>query len=264
MTGLPRSGTTVLAAVLEAHSRIELYFEPHNAHYKNPPEIPSSVADFRERMARLYSQAQAPDAEVTGFKETSTTPESLTWMEQAAAMAARELPVRVFWIVRDPVHAYLSRLDGARKWWGYPDAAPSEIGFRRFLAESAVSLRRISTLYISHPGLIVSYGALAQRPEAVLTLIMRTLGLPLEPEQLRYYERGPQRRKVMGDLKVAQNPQPLSAESVQAREEERGQHREMFDTVAREGVHRALFQLHDWIDRLGTSPRLPDDWRLGN
>ena len=264
VTGLPRSGTTVLAAVLEAHSRIELYFEPHNAHYKNPPEIPSSVADFRARMAKLYSQAQKPDVEVTGFKETSTTPDSLTWLEQTAAAMARELPVRLLWIVRDPVHAYLSRLDGARKWWGYPDAAPSEGGFRRYLAESVASLRRLTAAYHRYPGIIVSYGALAERPESVLNAIMATLSLPVEPEQLRYYERGPQKRKVMGDLNVARNPQPLSTESTQARDKERDEYREMFDAVARASAHQAPFELHTWIDGVGTSATLPDDWRAGS
>ncbi len=236
VTGLPRSGTTVLAAQLDAHSELELFFEPYNAHKNAPPAIAESVLRFREQMAALYGLRRRGAVRATGFKETTISPESIAWMEAAAAAAARECPVHVVWIVRDPVHVALSLVDGARKWWGHQDMRFDAESFTRFLQGSERSLARLCPFFERYGGSLISYEALAEEPEALLARLMPELGLRFEARQLHYHEVGNQERKVMGDLGVARQPQPMNAESIRLRDREAEELRgEIEPVLARHG-----------------------------
>jgi hypothetical protein len=242
VTGLPRSGTTVLAAQLDAHSQLELFFEPFNAHKANPPAIAESAAQFRSQMAKLYGLRPRGDVRATGFKETTISAESIDWMERAAAAAARELPVSVIWIVRDPVHVALSLVDGARKWWGHTEMRFDAQSFTKFLQGSERSLAKLTPFFQRHGGAIVSYEALAEAPERELARLMPVLGLAFEPGQLDYHSRGNQERKVMGDLGVAREPKPMNADSIRQRDAEAAELRAEIDPVlARHGQRLAAF-----------------------
>ncbi len=220
VTGLPRSGTTVLAAQLDAHSQLELFFEPYNAHKNAPPAIAESVSQFRKQMTALYGLRPRGELRATGFKETTISAESVAWMEAAASAAARECPVSVIWIVRDPVHVALSLIDGARKWWGHENMRFDAESFTKFLQGAERSLAKLRPFFERCGGGLVSYEALAEEPEALLAQLMPVLGMRFEPRQLQYHEAGSQERKVMGDLGVAREPRPMNAESIRQRDAE--------------------------------------------
>lgn len=230
----------MLAALLDAHSAVEVFFEPFNAHKRTRPTVPETVDQFRREMATMYRLSLGPETRVTGFKETAITPQALDWAEATVRVLSTDVPVFLLWIVRDPVHTYLSRIDGARKWWGQPNASFSQEGLARFLGNAQRSVRRIRGLYERFGGAILSYEALAESPERALGQVMRKMSLPFEPRQLNYYTLGPQQHKVMGDVGVATNPRPLSADSVRLRDQEAARYDSEIQAVKASADHREL------------------------
>jgi len=231
LVGLPRSGTTVLTALLDAHPRFCLYYEPWNASRKRPPPVPQSLDALLAWLTERFGFAPGPAARVVGFKETTILPDSMHWAIETVDQLARERPVHVVWLYRDPVLCLLSRIEGARKWWGHPEARFSEEGLLAYLREAGPTLRALRALAARHRGLGVRYDALVRAPERVLPELMAALGERFEPDQLEYHRAGPQPHKVMGDVEVARAPAPLDAAREAARRAEAEALRPVLDAV---------------------------------
>lgn len=215
--GIPRSGTTLLTALLDAHPRFFLFYEPWNAFRASPPGVPEDAADFLAAMAKRFQVPVPEEARVTGFKETTLQPASLEWTGRTLDALARSVPTRVVWILRDPVHCLFSKLDGARRWWGWPDARFSREALAQHLEQTQRAFRALASQTERHEGLLLRYEALAESPEAVLSELMAAVGERYDPRQLAFHEAGPQPRRVMGDVELARAPRPVSARPVEAR-----------------------------------------------
>jgi len=211
IVGLPRSGTTVLTALLDAHPGLFLYYEPWNASKKNPPEPPSDLAGFCASMASRFAIRVPSDVRIVGFKETTILPGSLDFASRTLQNVSRETPSHVIWIVRDPIQCLFSKVEAARRWWGHPDAHFSRQTLVSHLRDSGPSLVWLRRLVERHGGSILTYEGLVRRPRSTLSSVLASLGEDFDPAQLRYHEAGPQPRKVMGDVEVAQEPAALSA-----------------------------------------------------
>src|SRR5262245_26088517 len=81
-----------------------------------------SLEEFCLDMPRFA--ARPGKAAVVGMNNGIATLEGRRWVEQTLANLATASPVKVAVIIRDPVEAYLSHVDGHRKWWGSPDKQP--------------------------------------------------------------------------------------------------------------------------------------------
>lgn len=230
LVGFPRSGTTVLTALLDAHPDVTMYYEPWNSSPKKRPAPPESLADFCAAMEKRFG-APARATRFIGFKETVTYEESRDFAVRTLDNVARETESHLLWIFRDPIHCFFSRLEGARKWWGRPDAHFSAEGLEQYLRESIRHLRALLEVTERHRGTIVAYDALAAKPETTLTAVMESLGLAPVPAQLDYYKAGPQPDKVMGDPNVAERPSAVSNAPVEHRRREVEEHRKSIDAV---------------------------------
>ena len=229
VVGLPRSGTTLLTALLDAHPRICLFYEPWNS--SDPrPTVPADVEEFRASMLQRYGLRVREPAHITGFKETSIEPGSIAWAARVADSIARSCRVHAVWIQRDPIHCVLSKLEAARKWWGWPEAHLTRDSLIDELRQLSPRFRELRQLVLEHRGLIVSYEALVADPAAVLSQLLGAFGERFEPAQLDYYRAGRQ-PKVMGDVEVATRPAPVSVEPARARDAEAAAHRELIESV---------------------------------
>jgi hypothetical protein len=230
LVGFPRSGTTVLAALLDAHDDVCMYYEPWNASAEQRPAPPESLAAFREQMEQRFGFG-TEGASVVGFKETVTYTESREYAVRTIDNVAREAPVHVVWIFRDPIHCLFSKLEGARKWWGNPEAHFSREVLERYMRESRPHLEALTDLVGRQGGVIVSYAALAKTPEETLRGLMDELGLVFDSAQLDYYKAGARPGVVMGDPDVRERPAPVSSDSRVRREREAAEHRTVIDKV---------------------------------
>jgi len=249
LVGFPRSGTTVLTALLDAHSEVTMYYEPWNASPKRRPTAPESLASFLSSMGARFG---APERETryVGFKETVTYGESRDFAMETIDNVARETPTDVLWIFRDPVHCFFSKLDGARKWWGEPEAEFSESGLVRYLRECGPHLAALLDVTKRHRGTIVGYEALVSRPEETLGALMKALDLEREASQLDYYKAGPHPDKVMGDPNVALRPRPLSRTSITRRRREVERHRTVIEAALSAGEFDWLRAQCEWLAAL--------------
>jgi hypothetical protein len=240
IVGLPRSGTTVLTALLDAHPAIGLYYEPWNSAKRvERPKVPSGLGEFCTMMEERFAIPLAPGTRITGFKETTILPESIGWAAETVRALSRETPTRVIWIWRDPIHCLFSKLEGARKWWGYPEAHFSRDSLEGFLREAEPSVSTMRQLVEQHQGILLRYETMVRDPASVLGALMPLLGEQYSPRQLEYHQAGARPEKVMGDPDVATNPQPIHPAQVARREEERRRNRALIDeTLALERFSR--------------------------
>lgn len=234
IVGLPRSGTTLLTALLDRHPSFCLYYEPWNASPKNRPPIPNDLATFRACMEARFGAEATIGRSILGFKETTTNSATTGWAVGTVDALSQACDVRVVWIQRDPIHCLLSKIEGAKKWWGYPDAEFSKASLEQFLLETKESYEVLGGLLRRHRGLVVRYEELAKNPVDTLTDLMTALGETLEPAQLEYYkfESGRHARaKIMGDPALIENPAPVTRASIERREREVQEHLHLIKEV---------------------------------
>jgi hypothetical protein len=253
--GLPRSGTTLLTALLDEHPALCLYFEPFNASPKNRPPVANSADEFRSWMKRRFAIAAPKTANVIGFKETTTNADTTRWALDTVSRLSATCDVTVIWIQRDPIHCLLSKLEGARKWWGYPDAHLSRESLESFLLDTQKSYDDIEALLTNHGGWVVRYEALVRDPSAILETLMPAVGEKFDPVQLGYHSRqlpAELRRKVMGDPGLIESPSAVSVDAFEARTREAASHSALIDTVRSQPRFAAL------VERFERYAALPD------
>jgi hypothetical protein len=247
VVGLPRSGTTVLTALLDAHPRLCLYYEPWNASRKDPPPVPADLDALLGWLAARFGFAPDPQARVVGLKETTILPGSTRWAVATVDRIAAQHPTSVIWIHRDPILCLLSKLDGARKWWGNPDARFSEARLVAYLRETGPALQALRALAERHRGQLVRYEALACTPGRLLPALMAGLGTSFDPVQLGYHRAGPQPQRVMGDVEVARAPAPVTAERESARRKEAEAHQPIIERVLARPEFVWVGELSAWV-----------------
>ena len=220
LLGLPRSGTTLATALIDAHSSVEMFYEPWHSAKNNPPPIYETPLQFKQKMRERLGIAPNPNARVVGFKETSDDREALEWSKLTLDSISGRCECKILWLVRDPMHAYLSKVDGAKKYWGNLDAKPTEEGYQTFIRNAIYAYKFIKTISSIYPTLAFNYDALVADPESILKDLMSFLDLELEPHQLSYHEDLKNKNKIMGDPRVAAQPQKVSQEFQQRRQDE--------------------------------------------
>lgn len=220
----------MLTALLDAHSDVTMYYEPWNASPNRRPEPPETLDGFCKLMRERFGAGDR-ETPFVGFKETATYDASRDFAVETIDNVSRETPTEVLWIYRDPVHCFFSKLEGARKWWGRPEACFSKDGLVQYLRESGPHLSAMLDVTERHGGTIVAYDGLASRPEPTLRVLMGIFGLSLEPSQFDYYKAGPNPGRVMGDPNVAESPSPLTPSSIARRRAEVEQNHEVIESV---------------------------------
>ena len=240
--GLPRSGTTLLTALLDAHSKVGLYYEPWNAFPKRPrPAVPPDLHEFVSSMEDRFRIALPAETQIVGFKETSTHMEAIEWSEATLDSLSRQVPCRLIWILRNPIHCYLSRVQGAREWWGVPEAEVSERSFVSFLHQIGPAISELTRMTQKYPSTLVHYEKLVTDPFSEIEKAMRPMGLQAEQSQLDYYSARDISKKVMGDPSLKSAPKAVSSEASRNRAIEAEAYENLFSRV----LSRPVF---NWID----------------
>lgn len=121
------------------------------------------------------------------------------------------------------MHAYFSKVDGAKKYWGYPEAKVTEKGYENFIRNAIESYRFIGELSQIYRTIIFDYNALVITPGYIVSKIMNFIDVEYEESQLNYFRKGLQAKKLMGDPSVLSKSQRgigISTESIIKREKE--------------------------------------------
>ncbi len=217
--GPSRSGTTVLAAIVDAHPQVKLAFEPFQS--QTADAIPDSYQDldnFESDMSTKYA-CTAAKVDVIGMKNTIGPTGASDWVKATLMNFEKDASIKMALIVRDPAETYLSNVDGDKKWWGNPDRKVSASDLIFHFELVAAALVEMKLLLEKYGGTLFSYKMLVTYPNVVLSAIMSSVGLEFQEAQLNYYKLN-EHNKYWGDVGVNTNPQPLALEKYSQRREE--------------------------------------------
>lgn len=209
LVALPRSGTTLLTALFQVHSRFDAVFEPWNSKLLSGAEDAS--------LPRLLAKAgvASPGGRFLFVKETSADPSYVGFVRRLLEQAPLPLDRSLLMLCRRPAHTFLSEIERRGEWWGDAVALDAE-QFGLWCAKSRRTLGAMVALARSQDGLAVSYERLAEQPEPMLRRLARAIGFDVEPAQLEY-EKHLDKSKVRGDVNVGSQPAAISDESIRRR-----------------------------------------------
>ncbi|WP_240048214.1 sulfotransferase family protein [Crenalkalicoccus roseus] len=239
LVALPRSGTTLLTALFDVHSRFDAVFEPWNARALAGPED-AALETLLDRLGLRRDPGR-----FLFVKETAADTRYIDHMARLYDSMALPLDRQVLMLCRRPAHTFLSEIDRRNEWWGDNVALDAQ-QFDLWCAKSRKAVRDMLALLDRAGGLLVCYERLAEDPGAMLRRLAAAIGFEVEPQQLEF-ERHVDRRKVRGDLNVARNPERISVESIRRRAEQEAQ----VEEFARRSAHGDWFAAFTALHALG-------------
>ena len=214
--GLPRSGTTMFAAVLDAHDDVTSIYEPWNA---RKDELAAGKLEITATSLLAEAEAQNSVARTLVIKETTTVPafprELARILDRAQPPIARHLLV----LLRNPLHSFLSQVDGRRKWWGEDALQVTHEVFSAWASRTLDSFVELLQLAEQYKGAFVFYEACVSDPEATFGKVMREIGLQFRPGQLQITKNS-DLSKIRGDQSLVENARDVGDTSVVKREAE--------------------------------------------
>jgi SAM-dependent methyltransferase len=214
--GLPRSGTTMLAASLAVAPNVVPVLEPFNAdphqRWKNGPMT-------LERFIRDY-HVKIVDGCNLLVKETCKTMEFVQCADQLLDSVEAPITRHCIVILRNPFHCLLSEIQGRKEWWGEPDLQLTNSLFDSWAERSLNGFHRMMVTMQRAAGFCVTYTALTHNP-LLIRNITEAAGMKFVPEQLSFHEHFDP-KMIRGDLSLVKNPRPIGEDSENKRDAEWG------------------------------------------
>ncbi|MDP2226571.1 MAG: methyltransferase domain-containing protein, partial [Moraxellaceae bacterium] len=209
LVALPRSGTTLLTALFQVHTRFDTVFEPWNA------KLLAGSEDATLPRLLGKSGITSPAGRYLFVKETSADPAYIRNMRRLLEQSPLPVDRTLLMLCRRPAHCFLSEIERRGQWWNDPVSLDSE-QFVLWCGKTRRTLAALVGLVRSADGTLICYESLVEQPESMLRRLGRLVGFDPEPAQLEY-EKHLDTSKVRGDINVGTRPEPISTESVMRR-----------------------------------------------
>jgi hypothetical protein len=204
----------MLTAAFAAAPDVTAVYEPFNSDKRERWREGTMTVD---RLLRDYRVDTAGRSRLV-IKETSTNIAYVDVMRQVFEDAQPPLHRSLIVPLRNPLHCFLSQVQGRREWWNRPDLQISAQLFDNWAGHSIRGLKRTFDLLHDIGGMCVSYSGLVQRPDELGTILSRA-GVAVTGSETTFYQRM-DASDVRGDRSFATNPRPLTTESEDRRSEE--------------------------------------------
>ncbi|MCX7380359.1 MAG: DUF6473 family protein [Alphaproteobacteria bacterium] len=211
--GLPRSGTTMFSAVLDAHPDICTVYEPWNA---NKAAIRSGKLDITFEYLTSEMEKTKPGATTLVVKETAADQAYPTLLGNMLASVGPRQSRRMIVLLRDPLHCFLSEIEGRRRWWGEASLMMSSKLFTNWATRTTRSLRQLFELTRRFDGMFVFYDACVARPVETFGSVMQDIGLNFAAEQLNI-TRSSDLTRIRGDMSLSENARDVEDSSIEKR-----------------------------------------------
>jgi|GEM_PF-6145695 len=199
--GLPRSGTTVLTAMIGAHSKAASVYEPW--HSKRLGHNQTHVADLMPLV-----RARGREITLVCLKETATKSDYLTHLEGLLDDASTVGHAGLIWIVRRPIDTFLSQFAADRR-WRKGTFRPDPRTLRYWAEITYATFCQMGNSLEKYNSRIVFYEHFTAFPEQTLRDLMPLAGLEFEIRQLDYHKTF-ERRLVRGDRFVIDEARPVT------------------------------------------------------
>jgi SAM-dependent methyltransferase len=211
--GLPRSGTTVFTAVLDAHKDVVSIYEPWNANKNNVTKGLVIDTDW------LLTEAGKLDSSASTLviKETAL---DRAYGENLSAVLSDAVPPishHLLILLRNPFHCFLSEIEARKTWWGEQHLEASLATFDRWSERSIDAFRRMARLATLHSSSYVFYEACVSEPQQTFAAVMRTMGLQFGEQQIQVTKNADLSR-IRGDISMVENARDVGDASVAKRQ----------------------------------------------
>jgi SAM-dependent methyltransferase len=211
---LPRSGTTLLSAILGVHSDIRSVYEPWNANKNVGLSEPVTINNFFD-----VFPTEMEGKTTLLVKETATKTEYIDKLTDLLRSVDAPIQGSMIYLLRNPLHIFLSEVEARKTWWGESNLEHTVGVLDQWASKTVGNLRRLLRLGAEGNTMLVSYEALVTRKRETIQSLMDFVGLPFEEEQLRF-ESHVKRSEIRGDINVANDPKEISASSMDRRAQE--------------------------------------------
>ena len=232
LVALPRSGTTMLSAVFDAHPDVVALYEPWNSDAEDKIAQEKSFTEERT-IGRLFDECLRikTSARVLIIKETATQPEYITNLFELLDGAGPDTNCQTVILLRNPLHCFLSEVEARRRWWGVPSSAVTAEFFLQWASSRLPVLGEMAMSIKLRGGKVIFYDTLVAHPQASFGRIMREFGLPFYPSQILISQNANLDR-ARGDISLTENPRNVESVSVDKRRIEFERHRDVFVGLA--------------------------------
>jgi hypothetical protein len=189
--GLPRSGTTILTAMIDSHPEVELFYEPF-IHVPNSYKI-SDPNLFVKTLGSSFKISLNPKTKIFGIKEVVML-NNIKKIDGLLENFSKTIQISLVWIVRNPINTSISLIEKI-------GGSSSKHVVSMMVNSADRSFKELKSLTQKYRGLTVSYEALVENPEFLMGKIMNFLDLDFQEKQ--YDEE--KLKKIRGDEKVSKN-----------------------------------------------------------
>ncbi len=219
LIGIPRSGTTMTAAVFDVHPNVYCVFEPWNASKNHSLQPWTSCDDYINHVRKSHN-VDCSSSPILFCKETTAHDGSIRWLKATIDNLKQEgIEVKLIWLIRDINHAYLSRVRAAREWWGHKDMQVEKKTFLNYIDFAFTGIRQIWDVLDPKDSIVVSYEYMLKNFAETIEYSMNFLGEALHPNQLEYHLHF-NRQRAAGDLNVSKHPHAPTYETVEKKDKE--------------------------------------------
>lgn len=222
IVGLPRSGTTLLTAILDSHPEIECWYEIYSSRcekelpvYNNFHELYKDYIkchgenifknrSFYSKIFRLhYPFSYFVIKEVNTFPRENQIISGIEYVDSFLnnIQNADKIDIEIIWLLRDFRHIYLSRVEGLQKWWGEPNFVASSESYSEWVDEAHDGLIKIQDFAKKHKTTCITYDSFVTDFEKTIQLLFQNLGINMS-DNVFNYDKIINFEKINGDLNV--------------------------------------------------------------
>lgn len=238
---LPRSGSTLLAAIFSVHPKINTRYEPWHA---RKAFLIDNIClhSFYNVFPRAYEENKS----VLLVKETSTKPWNIERMRRLLDSTDSVCGRKFIVLLRNPFHIYISEIEARVKWRGDSEATISTESFDVWAWRSVRSIFRLLALAERYNGVLVSYERLLANPNGSIVQLMAYLEVPLDERQFNF-QHHMDMAKVRGDRNMIDSPSGVDASRQVARDD---QFEQIEPIISKSKYYSDICKLRDYVEEL--------------
>jgi len=233
--GIPRSGITLLTALLGSHDKITEWFMPYSTRKNFGIEKFTEFDVIKQEYFKAFPQEKEFLNNVL-ISESTSDENTVKWLKESFDNLKEEADIKIIWIKRDLNNAYVSFIEAAREFWGANGLEIDESSYKNFIDMAKRSYKQIAEFIYNYDNIIVEYKELINNPHKTLKKLMNFINLDFKEEQITAYRGRIKDYKVAGCQKFF-NYYEVLRDREDERKEEWEKHKYLIDKLDEKTKH---------------------------
>lgn len=197
VVGLPRSGLTLLEALLGSHSGIAPWFLPYSTRKDQGIKPFSDSESIQTHYGEAFSGEKIKSETVVISESTSDEKNIEFIAESLENLSKNGIQTKIIWIVRDVNLTYLSQIEAAMKYWDADNMDATIETYSRYIDFAKKGYGQIIDLVRHREHRLVSYQSLTSETSSVIKEIHNFI--KVLPEDFLLYDQDINSSRIAGD-----------------------------------------------------------------